>query len=343
MSRPAGSPQDFTKIADLMSMEDDETKDEKMTRGNSASSNGSGIDRSNSWGGYERKHSLVARDSSIGTFAPFDALNEEVENFFDETVIQRSKSMPHPTAGEREASNGSSDDGFPSPPQPSQNRKKPECMEKEASPVEEAEKPSLMRKISGGGLGKPIHAPLDGVCRPEPVKRDTSNQPESMETKRSIKRVVLSRDKSAVSRHLKEEQNQKLAGSKLTKAEMLDRKLSVEINKLGLDERPMALDRITTDQVLQSLLDDDVQNSLLEPQPSPLTLDNRLDTIGAIANDIYSGQRTQSAEVDDALGLIMEDGDDLEAPSAVNEDIAAKWITGGSSFAEDDPKNFEEI
>jgi hypothetical protein len=134
-----------------------------------------------------------------------------------------------------------------------------------------------------------------------------------------------------------------LAGSKLTKAEMLDRKLSVEINKLGLDERPMALDRITTDQVLQSLLDDDVQNSLLEPQPSPLTLDNRLDTIGAIANDIYSGQRTQSAEVDDALGLIMKNGDNLEAPSAVNEDIAAKWITGGSSFAEDDPKNFEEI
>merc|ERR1719296_181369 len=100
----------------------------------------------------------------------------------------------------------------------------------------------------------PLHG-NDNIHRPEPVKRDTSNQPETLETKRSIKRVVLSRDQSAVARRLKEEQQLRVgfvggatggdgrpkpltgrASSKMTKAEMIDRKLSVELNKLGLDD-----------------------------------------------------------------------------------------------------------
>jgi hypothetical protein len=326
----AGSPQDFTKIADLMSQEEDETKnEEKMSRSNSNSSRS--IDRSNSWGGYERKHSLVLRDTSIGSFAPFDA-EDNVDGGFDETAIQRSKSMPY--------SNNESEDSFPSPPQPIQTRKKPDCVEKEASPVEGAgtgatDKPSLMRKISGGGLrGAPIPT-LDDVHRPEPVKRDTSNQPESMETKRSVKRVVLSRDKSAVSRSLKEEQNRKASPSGPMKVELIDRNLSVEINKLGLGDRPVSLSRLTTDQMLTSLLDDDdLQNSLLEPQH--LTLDDRLPTIDSVAMGIASGERTRSCDIDDALELITEDKTvSVDAPSAVNEDIAAKWLKG-DSFAEDD-------
>jgi hypothetical protein len=321
--KPAGSPQDFTKIADLMGQED-----EKMERSNSAGSKS--IDRSSSWGGYERKHSLVLRDTSIGSFAPFDT-NEEVGAEFDETAIQRSKSMPF----------RNNDDGsFPSPPQPAQTRKKPECVEKEASPVEggqnNADKPSLMRKISGGGLrGAPV-PDLDGVVRPEPVKRDTSNQPESLETKRSVKRVVLSRDMSAVSRTLKEEQNRKAgAATGPMKADLIDRNLSVEMNKLGFGDRPTSFSRLTTDQMLTSMLDDDVQNSLLETQP--LTLNDRLPTLDTVALGIAAGERTQSCELDDALELIMEDDKAVttDAPIAVNEDIAAKWLKG-DSFAEDD-------
>ncbi|KAL3804703.1 hypothetical protein HJC23_008518 [Cyclotella cryptica] len=327
----AGSPQDFTKIASLMGEEEDEIKrdDEKMSRSGSNSTNS--IERSSSWGGYERKNSLVARETSIGSFAPYDVLNgEDNGDTLDDTLIQRSKSMPHPKPYDNNI--------FPSPPLPIQNRKKPEIVEKKASPVEQdAEKPSLLRKISGGGMHPPPPpAPRDGVYRPEPVKRDTSNQPESPETKRSTKRVVLSRDASAISRTLKEEQLKKAVSSKLSKAELIDRNLSIEINKLGLGDRPTSLGRMTTDQLLNSLLDDDIQNSLLDPQP--LTLDDRVPTIDAIAMGIASGQRTQSCDMDDALGLIMDDTDDAvvaDAPSAVNEDIAAKWIRG-ESFAEED-------
>lgn len=323
----AGSPQDFTKIADLMS-EEDEGK-EKMERSNSANSQRS-IDRSNSWGGYERRHSLVLRDTSIGSFAPFD-VNEDMGTEFGETAIQRSKSMPF--------QNG--DAGrFPSPPQADQTRKKPVCAEKEASPVEDGmenkERPSLMRKISGGALrGAPLPA-LDGVVRPEPVKRDTSNQPESLETKRSVKRVVLSRDMSAVSRTLKEEQNRKAGtASGPLKADLIDRNLSVEMNKLGFGDRPTSFSRLTTDQMLTSMLDDDVQDSLLEPQP--LTFDDRLSTLDSESMAIASEERTQSCELDDALELIMEDDKAVttDAPIAVNEDIAAKWLKG-DSFAEED-------
>jgi hypothetical protein len=323
----AGSPQDFTKIADLMGQDDEEEK--TMNRSNSNSSRS--IDRSNSWGGSERKHSLVLRDTSIGSFAPVDATNgDEGDEFLDETVIQRSKSMPY-------QSNREGGDRFPSPPQPIQTRKKPECVEKEASPVEEmdneVEKPSLMRKISGGKLRTAPTPPMEGVVRPEPVKRETSNQPESFETKRSVKRVVLSRDKSAVSRSLKEEQSRN-AESQPTRADLIDRNLSVEINKLGLGDRPISFSRLTTDQMLTSLLDDDLQDSLLEPQH--LTLDDRLTTVDVVAMGIASGQRTQSCDLDEALELIMEDDKaEVDAPSAVNEDIAAKWIKG-ESFAEED-------
>lgn len=328
--KPAGSPQDFTKIADLMGQDD---KEDMGERSNSQKS----IDRSSSWGGYERKHSLVLRETSIGSFAPFDT-NEDVGD--DEMAIQRSKSMPF---GENER--------FPSPPPPVETRRKPDCVEKEVSPLEEGvdtvEKPSLMRKISGGALRDAPLPVLDGVVRPEPVKRDTSNQPESLETKRSVKRVVLSRDMSAVSRTLKEEQNRKVgvgyealkgsdaAPSGPMKADLIDRNLSVEMNKLGFGDRPTSFSRLTTDQMLTDLLDDDnVQNSLLEPQP--LTLDDRLPTLDAVAMGIAAGERAQSLELDDALELIMEDDKvTTDAPIAVNEDIAAKWLKG-DSFAEDD-------
>merc|ERR1719203_273389 len=162
--------------------------------------------------------------------------------------------------------------------------------EEESTPA--AVKPSLFRKLSGGALTRNASLtstppngilrpnPINGVHRPDPVKRDTSNQPETVETKRSIKRVVLSRDQSAVSRRLKEEQGLGGGGarvsSRLTKSEMLDRKLSVGMNQLELHDaatnnaRSLSygvppLDRERTEDVLASFINDD--SGLVAPAP----------------------------------------------------------------------------
>jgi len=146
-----------------------------------------------------------------------------------------------------------------------------------------SDKPSLIRKLSGGKMAGANNAtPPEGIMRPQPVttttstaassrpemvKRDTSNQPETLETKRSIKRVVLSRDKSAISKSLKEEQQAKqqqgdqrplLSKSKLTKAEMLDRKMSVEMEGLGLSREssihnPALGSRMTTEDIYKAV------------------------------------------------------------------------------------------
>lgn len=205
--------------------------------------------------------------------------------------------------------------------------------------------------------------------RPEPVKRDTSNQPEAPETKRSVKRVGLSRDRSAVARKLKEEQfgqarqksvgfaagfaaaPPKLGGRALSKAEMLDRKLSVEINRLGLEDinennrHPDAAQRMTTDAFLLTLIDGEAEGEALgtpsptvgspapPAMPSILAEGGRLTTIDAIAIDIANGGGGDSAEWDDALNLIEEPGGpppDATDPegAGVNDAIAEKWLKG---------------
>ena len=176
------------------------------------------------------------------------------------------------------------------------------------------------------------------IYRPEPVKRDTSNQTETVETKRSIKRVVLSRDQSEVARRLKAEQfanvnnGEVRVSSKLTKAEMLDRKLSVEMNLLGLNDRE--LDRISTEDVLASFLEDSglcspsptsETTSLSANPPESLNKNNRVTTIDAIALDIANG--TPPDEWDDTLDLVDEN-DEIVDPSGVSPDIAEKWLKG---------------
>jgi hypothetical protein len=152
--------------------------------------------------------------------------------------------------------------------------------------------------------------------------------------------VVLSRDKSAISRSLKEEQQLKGdrsgVSSTLSKGDMV-RNLSVEINKLGLGDRGVSLiGRMTTEDVVNSLIEDDVLGNTLN-QPSPLDANGRATTIDAIAMDMASG-RAQSCEVDDALNLMLENdpvatGTAVD-PSAMNEDIAAKWINKGDATAD---------
>lgn len=153
-----------------------------------------------------------------------------------------------------------------------------------AASLGSGDKSSLIRKLSGGAMAGSANSttPPEGIMRPQPVttttattaassrpemvKRDTSNQPETLETKRSIKRVVLSRDKSAISKSLKEEQQAKqqqqqrplLSKSKLTKAEMLDRKMSVEMEGLGLSREssihnPALGSRMTTEDIYKAV------------------------------------------------------------------------------------------
>ena len=143
----------------------------------------------------------------------------------------------------------------------------------------------------------------DGVNRPDTVKRDTSNVP----VERSMKRVVLSRDQSEVARRLKEQQYGAGRGSsKLTKAELLDRKMSVEMNMLGLDDK--VLGRVTTEGYLM--------REILETTSSIEAGEERVSTIDEIALEIADG--TPPEEWDDTLDLV----------GLTESDIAEKWLKG---------------
>jgi len=248
-----------------------------------------------------------------------------------EDTIPRSKSMPYEDSPRMSGMEG---------------RKEEDVSNPDAASSLRVQKPSLLRKLSGGAMARPVAVfapvvrPIDGgsVHRPEPVKRDTSNQPETLETKRSIKRVVLSRDQSAVSRRLKEEQNMR-PGSRLslTRAQLLDRKLSVEINKLGLEDRnsALSLDRMTTDDVLASLIDDDGEDQFGSPSsaqpPKRLGEDER--TIDTIAIDIHRGNNPSLGDWDDALEMINEPAPVVHTlrtgeSAGVSTDIAEKWLKG---------------
>jgi hypothetical protein len=144
----------------------------------------------------------------------------------------------------------------------------------------------------------------DGVNRPDTVKRDTSNVP----VERSMKRVVLSRDQSEVARRLKEQQQYGAGAgsSKLTKAELLDRKMSVEMNMLGLDDK--VLGRVTTEGYLM--------REILETTSSIEAGEERVSTIDEIALEIADG--TPPEQWDDTLDLV----------GLTESDVAEKWLKG---------------
>ncbi|EJK61580.1 hypothetical protein THAOC_17906 [Thalassiosira oceanica] len=285
---------------------------------------------------YSRIADLIVRDSSEKTAASTTtrggswdergASDEAVAS----SVVPRSNSMPPLETNLKESF---------VPPRPTSG-----------GAAVEVEKPSLMKKISGGALHRPngqLKPPSDGVCRPEPVKRETSNQPESLETKRSVKRVVLSRDKSQVSKNLKEQQQASGESSaqpslKLTKAEMLDRRLSVEINRLGIgggdaggdgegNVGALPLDRITTEDMVEEFIqngdlegieDDPV---LLAPAPGPA---GRISTMDKFAMEVLDGK--PPSDWDESLNLV--DSDEAGEVTAVDVDseTASKWLKSGS-------------
>ena len=314
---PGGHPSAFTQYeAPTNSPEYDDR------RASGASSNRSGQEEAAGTSqDFTRLASLI-RDTTEGSTLARSSSADEGSGRASSTdqTIQKSHSMPLQSEG-----------AFPSPPKNDLERKQ---IGGESPTSKHVRKPSLMKKISGGSLQNtaPVAAP-NGALRPEPVKRDTSNQPETMETKRSTKRVILSRDKSAIAKSLKEAQRQQDEAAKLSpklglsKAE-LDRNLSVEMNKLGLNsDMPQMLDRMTTTDVLGEIFDD---GDITASAQTGLT------GVDALPGDIYNGgSRLQSVEWDDTLNLLVEGSHESEPDPAVavNEDVAARWISGSGTSA----------
>jgi len=125
----------------------------------------------------------------------------------------------------------------------------------------------------------------------------------------------------------------------LTRAQLLDRKLSVEINKLGLEDRhsALSLDRMTTDDVLASLIDDDGEDQLGSPSSAQplkrLGEDDCVTTIDAIAIDIHRGNDPSLGDWDDALEIMNEPAPVVHTlrtgeSAGVSTDIAEKWLKG---------------
>ena len=317
---PGSQPSAFSQYESMGPPANSSELDDRRASGASKSQ-----DEEDAEGTYKdfTKIASLMRDSSDGSTLVRSSSAEESGNEPSDRSIQKSYSMPLQSEG-----------AFPSPPKNASTRKELD----DGTPNKDVRKPSLLKKISGGSLRSksPVPAP-NGAIRPEPVKRDTSNQPESLETKRSTKRVILSRDKSAIAKSLKEAQMQKERNARLSpkmglsKAE-LDRNLSVEMNKLDLgNTMPQLLDRMTTNDVLGEIFDD---GNLASPLSQPGGLDE--DGIGNVdlAPDMYNGgSRLQSVEWDHALNLLVEGSSesDVDPAIAVNDEIAARWISGTST------------
>ena len=321
---PGGQPSAFTQYEAIRSPTNSSEYDDRRASGASSNHNGEEEAVGTSQD-FTRLASLI-RDSTEGSTLARSSSADESGRVSSDHSIQKSHSMPLQ----------SEEGGFPSPPKNASARKE---IGGESPASQHVRKPSLLKKLSGGSLQNttPVAAP-NGALRPEPVKRDTSNQPETLETKRSTKRVILSRDKSAIAKSLKEAQRQKDEAAVLNpklglpKAD-LDRNLSVEMNKLGLnnDNMPQFLDRMTTTDVLGEIFDDrDLESAHMQAQ-------NDLDNADALAHDMYNGgSRLQSEEWDDTLNLLVEGSNESEADPgvvAVDEDVAARWISGTAAHS----------
>jgi len=140
-----------------------------------------------------------------------------------------------------------------------------------------------------GSSIQPRQQELD--LRPEIIKRDTSNQCETLETKSSVKRAALNRDNSLASNRLKQEYLPEYYNAKFnsdvevkslsTNLELssLDPKSTSEENlkpkSLGADDRVSTVDAITM---------------ALMAKPEPLLTGDRISTIDALDLDLETDE-----------------------------------------------------
>jgi hypothetical protein len=196
------------------------------------------------------------------------------------------------------------------------------------------------------------------IPRPHIVKRDTSNQNETYETKPSIKRAALNRDQSATSNRLKQEYMPDYLNREMQTLQETTQQIRLSPGpsardlarpkQMGEDGRVTTMDaiarelmakpaplfadsRVSTIDVLD--LDLDASDSVIKlddfdkpdgtrrnslPRPSALGLDNRLTTQEFL--DIVTSPIT----VDDKSG---DDDDDDPIPFEQDKKIANKWVT----------------
>jgi len=131
------------------------------------------------------------------------------------------------------------------------------------------------------------------IPRPTMVKRDTSNQNETVETKPSIKRAALNRDQSATSNRLKKEYMPEYYNKQFdTEREMQTLQETTEQIRLSPGPKPRPLGeegRVTTmDAIAMDLM----------ARPSPLLGENRVSTIDALDIDLDGSDSVLRTEED---------------------------------------------
>ena len=169
--------------------------------------------------------------------------------------------------------------------------------------------PNIANAWSGGSSsnntntnGEPLStdtSSADNVNAPVPkpgiVKRDTSHQCESYETKPSIKKAALNRDNSLASNRLKEQYMPEFYNG------------TFDANK-----------------EMQKLSDNLEQSTLSTPKPASLKPDERMSTMEVIANELLSKPAPLLAEnrvsTIDALDIDFESEDPIVAPAELNRD-----------------------
>lgn len=143
--------------------------------------------------------------------------------------------------------------------------------------------------LDGAVAGTNGHIP-----RPTMVKRDTSNQNETYETKPSrIKRAALNRDQSATSNRLKQEYIPEIFNRdmKLLQENTEQIRLSPGLDKQPLERpkpRPLGQEgRVSTMEAMTDFMDK--LDEIPLPKPSSLSGEGRMNTIDALGFDLDDG------------------------------------------------------
>ncbi|KAL3940238.1 MAG: hypothetical protein SGARI_001063 [Bacillariaceae sp.] len=217
---------------------------------------------------------------------------------------------------------------------------------------------NIARSWSGGEVqqswsGEQLqgHGPGNNVIpRPTMVKRDTSNQNETYETKPSIKRAALNRDQSATSNRLKEQYMPDYFNKEMQTLQETTEQIRLSPGP-GQREQPKPKPmgeggRVSTmDAIAHEIM----------AKPAPLLGDNRVSTIDALDLDLdvsdsalnLDGERRSSLPKPNALGPdnrlttqefldivsapleTVEDNGNDEDPLPLNQEqkVAKQWVT----------------
>jgi hypothetical protein len=151
------------------------------------------------------------------------------------------------------------------------------------------------------------------IPRPTMVKRDTSNQNETYETKPSIKRAALNRDQSATSNRLKQEYMPDYFNREMETLQETTEQIRLSPSPAPREQaRPKPLgeeSRVTTM--------DAIANELMA-RPAPLLADSRVSTIDALDLDFDGSDSViNTDDFDRSKGLRR---DSLPKPSALGPD-----------------------